>query len=77
MTVKDLRELIADMPESSPMEIFNSGYEWYGVAPVVADQIRVVDGRLVINFGGAWSAWDHIGLSEVDEYRMIKQREER
>lgn len=54
MTVKELKDLLRDLPDDTPIELFNSSYEWYGIEPVPSESIRMIDGHLVIHFGGSW-----------------------
>lgn len=59
-TVGDLRQLLEGLPDETAIEIFNDSSEWYGVDRVVPDQFRLIDDRLVLNFGGPWSQYEYL-----------------
>jgi len=46
----EFRELTRSLPDSIPMTILNTSYEWYGHAEIQLGSWKVVDGNLVFNF---------------------------
>lgn len=71
MTVKEMKELLADLPDEAPLEIFNSSYEWYGIEPIDAGHWQLIDGRLVLHFGGD-TAWEN----EYEEINYQREKNE-
>lgn len=70
LTVKHLRDIIADLPDDALIDMFNPGAEWYGVDYISVGSVKVIDGRLVVNFGGLWSQNDRYPELEslTDQY---------
>lgn len=72
LTAAALRRMISALPDDMPVEIFNQSSEWYGLERLDAGQLKVIDGRLVINFGGRWDMWADL---ECLAYRKERQKE--
>lgn len=72
MTVKDLKAILRGIPDETPIELFNSAYEWYGIEDVHAEALRLIKGRLVIHFGGSWG--DKSDPYEIKRYLKDKER---
>lgn len=72
MTVESLMNLFSEYPYDTIIEIFNPGYEWYGLDQIPPEAWKYIDGRLVLSFGlGKWS--DH----EVTDYRAKRAEMEK
>lgn len=69
MNLSQLRRMIEELPDETPIEIHNSGFEWYGLETLSEEAIKLIDGRLVITFGNRWNAY------EEEQYRIDREKE--
>jgi hypothetical protein len=66
MTVKELKDKLACMPNDAPILIVNSYYEWYGAEEVKSDAVGFYRGYCAIDF--SCSSFDSDSAKEIDEY---------
>jgi len=58
MKIKELKDIIKDLPDNGEVILFNDCSEWYGIELIPSDAIKVINNNLVIKFGLEWNEED-------------------
>jgi hypothetical protein len=69
MTVLELKKILAEMPDETELQLFNSSSEWYGVESLDPKAFKLLYGKLAISLSN--SGWTDFDLDYYEEVTAL------